>query len=110
MRIAVLAGRSHTAPLKAEPEIEVLGSDTFWEHITGSSDFRTRLLRATVLLAQLVGARASAEVDRIREEATQLFGDGEGHLDLDLLSNPPRVPRRGRSVTPLTQRPKDVDS
>jgi hypothetical protein len=98
MYIAVLAGRSTTSPLKAEPDIQVLGSDEFWERVSGLPDFRARLLRASVVLARLVEGRASIEVDRIREEAIKLFATDTGELDLEALANPPAGQRHPRTA------------
>jgi hypothetical protein len=94
MNIAVLGGRAKTGALRAEPEVAVLGSDQFWERLTGINDFRARLLKVSVILSSLVRARAAEEVARIRGEAVALYGDSEGGLNLDALANPPRL-RRG---------------
>jgi hypothetical protein len=87
--VAVLHGRSASAPLRAEPSIIKLASDAFWEKVSGIGDFRERLLTASTLLASLVTRRASTEVIRITAEATAMFGDAEGNLRLDVLANPP---------------------
>ena len=97
MNIAVLAARRKTGTIRAEPEISVLGSDVFWERVTGIADFRARLLKASMILASLIKARASDEVARIKAEALGLYGDRDGGLNLDAIANPPRI-RRG--VTP----------
>ena len=97
MKIAVLGGRAKTGALRAEPEIAVLGSDQFWERLTGINDFRARLLKVSVILSSLVRARAADEVARIRSEAVALYGDSEGGLNLDALANPPRL-RRGSAA------------
>lgn len=94
--VAVLHGRSQSAPLGADPSITKLGSDAFWEKITGIPDFRERLLTVSTLLASLVTGRAAAEVARITAEATAIFGDADGNLRLDVLANPPRGGRRTR--------------
>jgi type II restriction endonuclease EcoO109I-like protein len=94
--VAVLHGRSKSAPLAADPNITKLASDAFWEKVSGITDFRERLLRASTLLASLVAGRASTEVARIMAEATAIFGDAQGNLRLDVLANPPRG--RARSV------------
>jgi hypothetical protein len=88
--VAVLHGRRQSAPLRADPSITKLGSDAFWEKITGIPDFRERLLTVSAELASLVIGRASAEVARITEEALAIFGDEHGNLRLDVLANPPR--------------------
>lgn len=97
LNVAVLSGRSKTTPMASDPSIMHLASDDFWERISGLSDFRARLLRATVELSKLVRGRADAEVERIHHEAEAIFGDGEGKLDLAKIANPPPRPRRGRT-------------
>jgi hypothetical protein len=87
--VAVLHGRSKTTPLRADPGITKLASDAFWEKVSGVPDFRPRLLQVSTVLAVLVEGRASVEVARIRAEAATIFGDTEGNLRLDVLSNPP---------------------
>lgn len=94
--IAVLHGRSTTAPLKADPNITTLASDEFWRKISGIPDFRPRMLMASTHLASLITGRAAAEVARITAEALASFGDLDGNLRLDVLANPPRG-RRPRS-------------
>jgi hypothetical protein len=94
MNIAVLGGRAKTRPMPSEPDITLLGSDDFWTRITGISDFRARLLKVSVILAPLVKTRAADEVARIKEEARALYGDSEGGLNLDAVSNPPRLRTR----------------
>ena len=91
MNIAVLSGRSKSGTIRAEPDIAVLGSDEFWERLTGIPDFRTRLLKASIILSALVQARAADEVARIKSQALRLYGDAEGGLNLDALANPPRL-------------------
>lgn len=39
LNIAVLSGRRQSAPLRADPNIIVLGSDEFWEKVSGVPDF-----------------------------------------------------------------------
>jgi hypothetical protein len=87
--VAVLHGRSKSAPLGSDPNITKLASDAFWEKVSGIPDFRQRLLRATTILAGLVAGRASIEVARIKAEAAGIFGDAHGNLRLDVLANPP---------------------
>ena len=89
LNIAVLSGRPKSAPLKADPGIIVLGSDEFWEKVSGVSDFRVRLIHGTTILSALVKGRVADEVARIKAEAVNLFGDADGNLDLDSLANPP---------------------
>jgi len=86
MRIAVLAGRAKTRPMRSEPDVLVVGSDEFWASITGIADFRARLLRASTILAWLVKRRSEDEATRIKAEAVELFGDAEGKLDLEALA------------------------
>jgi hypothetical protein len=88
MNIGVLGGRSKTAPLRSEPEIMVLASDDFWSSVSGISDFRARLLRASTILSWLIRRRSAEEVARIKAEAIALFGDDEGRLDLEALAVP----------------------
>jgi hypothetical protein len=87
--VAVLHGRSKSAALTADPSITKLASDAFWEKVSGVPDFRARLLKASTILASLVKGRASAEVLRIKAEATAIFGDAHGNLRLEVLANPP---------------------
>jgi len=94
MNIAVLSGRSTTSPLRADPNIVVLGSDDFWEKVSGIPDFRARLIRVTNILSVLIKGRAATEVARIKKEAKQLFDDGKGGLKLDALADPPKLPQR----------------
>lgn len=96
MNIAVLSGRAKTGSVRAEPDIAVLGSDEFWERLTGISDFRARLLKASVILSSLVRARAADEVARIRDEAMAIYGDSDGGLNLDALADPPKLQRAPR--------------
>jgi hypothetical protein len=42
-----------------------------------------------VILAWLLKRRSANEVERIKAEALELFGDAEGRLDLEALANPP---------------------
>src|SRR5207245_8217156 len=76
--VAVLHGRSKSAALKADPSITKLASDAFWYKVSGIPDFRQQLLEASTILASLVTGRASAEVVRIKAEATEIFGDAQG--------------------------------
>jgi hypothetical protein len=94
LNIAVLGGRKKTGPLRSDPTITVVASDDFWERVSGIADFRTRLLKASMILSALVRKRASDEVARIRHEAITLFGDGDGGLSLDALADPPKGSRR----------------
>lgn len=93
MNVAVLGGRASTRPMPSDPDITLVGSDDFWERISGIPDFRARLLKVTVILAPLVKKRAADEVARIKREATALFGDADGGLNLDAVANPPKRPR-----------------
>jgi hypothetical protein len=96
--IAVLAGRPKTGRLRAEPEITVVGSDEFWKRVSGIDDFRARLLAASPFLGRLIRARAADQVERIREEARQLFGAADGTIDLEAVTNPPASQARAGSV------------
>ena len=87
--IAVLSGRKKTNPLPADPNITLLGSDDFWEKVSGVPDFRARLIRATTNLSAMVKSRAEDEVARIKDEAQSLFGDSDGSLRVDALADPP---------------------
>jgi Type II restriction endonuclease EcoO109I len=88
--LAVLHGRRTSTALKSDPNFTTLGSDDFWAKVSGIPDFRQRLLVASTLLAGLVTGRASAEVERIKAQAGEIFGDEDGRLRLDVLANPPR--------------------
>jgi len=93
MYVAVLSGRNKTSELRSEPEIQVLASDDFWRSVSGIADFRARLLRASMILAELIRERSADEVARIRAEAILLYDDGGGGLDLGALANPPKIGR-----------------
>ena len=97
MHIAVLSGRNQTVALRADPSITVLASDDFWEKVSGLPDFRARLIRATQILSALVKGRSATEAARIASEARELFGDAAGYLRLDVVADPPAVPRRRRA-------------
>lgn len=86
MHVAVLSGRRRSSMMRNEPDIEVVGSDDFWHRITGIPDFRERLLRASVILSWLTRRRSQDEVERIRIEARELFGDEDGRLKVDTLA------------------------
>ncbi len=87
--VAVLHGRSKSAPLTTDPSIIKLASDDFWVKVSGIPDFRERLLKVSTVLATLVEGRALGEVARIKAEANAVFGDAHGNLRLDVLANPP---------------------
>jgi hypothetical protein len=89
LNVGVLHGQARTSEVRAEPEIKVLASDEFWRRISGIADFRPRLLRATVVLAELTRTQAATEVARIRAEARAIFDDGHGRLDMAALAQPP---------------------
>lgn len=91
MNIAVLAGRGTSRVMPSEPDVTIVGSDEFWERVSGIPDFRARLLRASVILSWLVRRRSASETARIRAEAIELFGDAEGRLDLEALASAPRT-------------------
>lgn len=93
MYVAVLSGREKSAAIRSEPDITVVGSDDFWESVSGIGDFRARLLRASMILSWLIRRRSEDEINRIKQEARDLFGDADGRLDLEALANPPRASR-----------------
>lgn len=97
LNVAVLSGRRTSTPMRADPSIMHVGSDDFWERVSGVPDFRARLLRATTRLSELLRGRAQSEVDRIHAEADAAFGDGRGNLDLAKLAYPPPATRERRS-------------
>jgi hypothetical protein len=96
LKVAVLWGRAATAESESEPGIEIQGSDDFWDMVSGVEGFRTRLLNATVALSDLLEGRSGDEVERIRQEAREVFGSTSGDLNVAVLANPPRPPRRRR--------------
>jgi hypothetical protein len=89
LNIAVLHGRAKSGEIRAEPDIHVLGSDEFWNQVSGVPDFRARLLRASAVLSELVRERSEEEVERIRAEAIAIYGDEGGGLNMESLANPP---------------------
>ena len=98
LNIAVLGGRAKTGVMRSHSDITVLSSDDFWERVSGIPDFRARLLRTTTILAWLVKRRSEEEIERIVREAVEIFGDDEGRLDLEALSNAPRTEREERRL------------
>ena len=84
--------------LRTHSDVTILSSDDFWERISGISDFRARLVRATTILSWLVKRRSKGEVERITREAVELFGDDEGKLDLEALANAPRTAREEKAL------------
>lgn len=98
LNIAVLGGRAKTGVMRANPDITMLSSDDFWERVSGILDFRSRLLRATTILAWLVKRRSEEEIERIKREAVELFGDADGRLDLESLANAPRTAREEQQL------------
>jgi hypothetical protein len=99
MAIAVLGGRTKSGVVRSEPDIATPSSDEFWEHITGIADFWPRLLQVSVGLSPLVKSRAAEEVQRIKQEALELYGDSDGGLRLAAVAKPPRLRRRRRRFT-----------
>ncbi len=98
LNIAVLSGRAKSRAMPSEPDVTILGSDEFWERVSGIPDFRTRLLRASVILSWLVKRRSASETARIKAEAVELFGDAEGRLNLEALANAPRTVKEERRL------------
>jgi hypothetical protein len=98
LNIAVLGGRAKTGVMREHSDITVLSSDDFWERVSGIADFRARLVRATTILSWLVKRRSKDEVERIRLEAVELFGDEDGKLDLERLANAPRTAREEKQL------------
>jgi hypothetical protein len=98
LNVAVLGGRAKTGVMRSHSDITMLSSDDFWERISGIADFRSRLLRATTILAWLVKRRSKEETERVKREAVELFGDEEGKLDLEALANAPRTAREERAL------------
>jgi hypothetical protein len=98
LNVAVLGGRAKTGPMRSASDITVLSSDDFWERVSGIPDFRSRLLRASTILAWLVKRRSAEETARIKAEAIELFGDAEGKLDLEALANGPRTAREEKQL------------
>jgi hypothetical protein len=86
MNIAILAGQTTTRTLGSDSAITVLASDDFWHRVSGIPDVRTRILRASTILAWLVKARSRDEVERIKTEARAIFGDEDGRLNLEALA------------------------
>jgi hypothetical protein len=85
MNIAILNGQKKTRELASDPGVTVLASDEFWTIVSDIPDFRARLLRSSIILSWLVRTRSATEVDRIKAEARELFGDEEGRLDIEAL-------------------------
>lgn len=96
--VGVLSGQLKTSKVGSEPDIAIPSSDELWEDLSGIADFRARLLRASLVLSQLVRSRASGDVARIVEEAVRLYGDADGELDLEVLANPPMAEARAEAV------------
>jgi hypothetical protein len=51
LNLAVLFGQAKTGVLRGHSDITVLSSDEFWHRVSGISDFRSRLMRASTILA-----------------------------------------------------------
>jgi hypothetical protein len=96
--VAVLGGRAKTAVMREHSDITVLSSDDFWARVSGITDFRARLLRATTILSWLVKRRSKEETERIKRQAVELFGDDDGKLDLEALANAPRTAREEQDL------------
>lgn len=108
LNIAVLGGRAKTGPMRSASDITVLSSDDFWERVSGIPDFRSRLVRASTILAWLVKRRSAEESARIKAEAIELFGDAEGKLDLEALANGPRTAREEKRRALRQAEPNDL--
>jgi hypothetical protein len=67
-------------------------------------DFRSRLIRASAILAWLVKARSRDEVERIKGEARAIYGDEDGRLNLEALAKLGEV----RQASPLDAGPLDA--
>jgi hypothetical protein len=89
LNVGVLHGQTRQGEIRAEPDVRVLASDDFWQRVSGISDFRARLLRASVVLSELTRTRSASEVARIRAEARAIFDSGDGDLNMDALAHPP---------------------
>ena len=94
LNIAILAGQEKTRTLRSDSAITVLASDDFWHRISGIPDFRARLLRASTILAWLIKARSRDEVERIKGEAREVYGNDDGRINLDALASVGRQPSR----------------
>lgn len=101
--VGVLSGQVTASKVGAEPDIAIPSSDELWEKLSGIADFRARLLRASLVLSQLVRSRASDDVARIVEEAVRLYGDADGELDLEALANPPMADARAHAIPPRVE-------
>ena len=89
----MLYGREKTGDIRDEPGVQVLASDEFWHRISGIADFSARFLRASLVLAARLKERSQDDIERIKQEAVELFDDGEGLLDLQALVKPPKLAR-----------------
>jgi hypothetical protein len=98
MYVAVLFGREKTSEIESEPGIQVLASDEFWYRVSGISDFCSRFLQASLVLAELIRERSADDITRIKREALDLYDDGMGNLRLDALAKPPKITLQARSV------------
>jgi hypothetical protein len=65
---------------------------------SGSDSDSSLILRATTILGWLVKRRSKEEAERIKREAVELFGDTEGKLDLEALTNAPRAAREEQEL------------
>jgi hypothetical protein len=98
MNIAVAFGREKTCPLRSAPDVTYLGSADFWEQVSGRRDFGARLLKASMALSVMVKTRAGDEVNRLKEEARDLFADEDGNLKAEALTLPLATRARMRTA------------
>jgi len=92
--VGFLFGRKKTTTSRG---VTRLSSKDFWEQVTGSDGFLPKLLSASNDLSVLMTQAAQGDVTRIRTEAVAMFADPNRDLRLDVVLNPPALPRRRRS-------------
>ncbi len=92
--VGYLFGRRKTAVSRG---VTRLSSDDFWKQVTGVNGFLPKLLSASNDLSVLMTQAAQGDVNRIRTEAVAMFADHNRDLRLDVVLNPPALPRRRRS-------------
>jgi SAM-dependent methyltransferase len=92
-------GEGRNAVWLAEQGWRVTGvdfSEVALEKARGLADARG--VDAGWVAAWLVKRRSAEETARIKAEAIELFGDGDGKLDLEALANGPRTAREEQQV------------